>query len=189
MMNWLASKALHCLSCRPWRKQAGLGKAAAGCHSPSWGSVFLFNMRRKISYLLGLACLVFLVYNLNGLRHAMYREYGYGSVHAAIVKFMEKEKRWPRSWSELEPHYEDMFFGLKTTRFIRQHLDVAWHINPYALLEQEINHPPPEHALYDYSDNIIPVIYKIRKEQTISDSTTWILHPLTHHYFMNERER
>jgi len=147
------------------------------------------NMRKKIFYLLGLAILAFFVYNLNGLRHAMYREYGYGSVHAAIVKFMEKEKRWPRSWSELEPHYEDMFFGLKTTRFIRQHLDVAWHIDPYALLEQEINHPPPEDALYDYSDNIVPVIYKIHKEQTLSDSTTWILHPFTHHYLMNERER
>ena len=145
-------------------------------------------MRKKISYLLALACLAFLVYLFNGVRHAIYSEYGALNVHVAIVQFMKTEKRWPRSWSELEPHYTDSFLKLKTTRFIRQHYDVAWHIDPYALLEKETNHPPPEDALYDYSDNIVPVIYKIRKE-SISDATTWILHPLTHHYLMNERER
>ncbi len=144
-------------------------------------------MRKKISYLLGLVCLAFVVYMFNGIRHAIYGEYGYSSVHAAIVKFMEKEKRWPRSWSELEPHYNDLFFG-KTTRFIRQHYDVAWHIDPYALLEHETNHPPPDDALYDYSDNFVPVIYKIRKEN-ISDATTWFLHPLTHGYLTSVRGR
>ena len=112
----------------------------------------------------------------------MYSEFGATKIGTAILDFMRKEKRWPRSWSELEPHYTDLFFGLKTTRFIRQHYDVAWHIDPYELLKQETQNPPPDDALYNYTDNIVPVIYKIRKEKTLSASTTWILHPLTHRY-------
>ncbi len=116
----------------------------------------------------------------------MYDNYGYSSVHAAIVKFMEKENRWPRSWDEIEPHYSDMFFGLKTTRFIRQHYDVAWHVDPFELLRQMEKQPPPEDALYDYTDGIVPTIYKIRKEKDIANTTTWILHPLTEGYLTSK---
>jgi len=145
------------------------------------------TLRKKISYVLALACLAFVVYTFNGVRHAVYSEYGAINIHAAIVKFMEKEKRWPRSWSELEPHYKSFFLGLKSTHSIRQHYEIAWHIDPFELLKQETQNPPPDDALYSYTDNIVPVIYKIRKEKSITDSTTWILHPLTHRYLTSEQ--
>ena len=132
------------------------------------------------------ACLGLLLVLIDFSISALRDEYGVLNVNAAIVRFMEKENRWPRSWEEIEPHYTDMFFNLKTTRFIRQHYGVAWHVDPFELLKQTNNEPLSNDSIYDYEDGIVPTIYKLRKEKDITHTTTWILHPLTYHYLASK---